>query len=271
VYNNELDLSKLLIIRKVFKVILVGCSLCVLGGACQPKQNNTIATRAKNDKLSPTENLEARLADSLRKYRHLTDFWQAGDSGRYALFGKTLNDRQIGVAAVSDSVLLLFQEQNHQYKLVARGRFPDDATDCEVTDLNGDDKEDIIVYGFGNMHGQRRPYVFLSDSTGLVHYRPDLALYNITYSRRTKSLISYYVGGANSVHSKEVYRWQGDSARLVAGAEYDMYSGRVELYRMCGGRKCYRKLYPVAAADTARRSRNEAIYDTALFAIEDFP
>lgn len=242
----------------------------MLGGACHPKQQNTVAPRAGNDKLAPTANLEARLADSLQKYRHLTDFWQAGDSGRYALFGKPLNDRQVGIAAISDSVLLVFQEQNHQYKLAARCSFPDNATDCEVTDLNGDDKEDVMVYGFGNMHGQRRPYVFLSDSTGLVHYRPDLGLYNITYSRRTKSLISYYIGGVNSVHSKEVYRWQGDSAKLVAGAEYDMYSGGLELYRMCGGKKCYRRLYPAVPTDTARRSRNEAVYDTALFAIEDF-
>ena len=254
----------------MFKIVLVGGLLGVLGGACHPKQQNAIAPRAGNDKLAPTANLEARLADSLRKYRHLTDFWHTGDSGRYELFGKTLGNRQVGIAAISDSVLLVFQKQNHQYKLTARCSFPDNATDCKVADLNGDGKEDVMVYGFGNMHGQRRPYVFLSDSTGLVHYRPDLALYNITYNRRAKLLISYYIGGANSVHSKEVYRWQGDSAKLVAGAEYDMYSGGVELYRMCGGSKCHRKLYPAAPTDTARRSRNEAVYDTALFAIEDF-
>jgi len=263
-------MSILLINKQVCKILIAAGLVCILGGACRYKQRDSLAQRAGVGKLVATENLEAQLADSLRKYRHLTDFWLAGDSGRYELFGKTLNSRQVGMAAISDSVLLVFQKQNHQYKLVSRCSFPDNATDCEVTDLNDDDKEDVIVYGFGNMHGQRRSYVFLSDSTGLVHYRPDLSLFNIAYSRRTKSLVSYYIGGVNSVHSKEVYRWQGDSAKLVAGAEYDMYSGELELYRMCGGRKCHRRVYPVAPADTARRSHNEVVFDTALFKIEDY-
>jgi hypothetical protein len=251
--------------KRMFKLLLTVGLLGVLGGACHSKQ------RLAASKTAAINKLETQLADSLRKYRHLTAFWQAGDSSGYALFGKEVNGRQVGIAAISDSVLLVFQEQNRQYKLVVRCSFPDDATDCEVTDLNGDDKEDVIVYGFGNMHGQRRPYVLLSDSTGLVHYRPDLGLYNIAYDAGKKRLLSFYTGGVNSLHSKEVRHWKGDSAELVAGAEYDMYSGSLELYQMCGNKKCHRKLYPETLRDTALRSYHEAVYDTALFDIVAYP
>lgn len=212
--------------------------------------------------------LETQFADSLLKYRHLTEFLQnSADSTcvDYVLYGNLLNGNKLGIVAVTDSVLLFFQESSHQYSLKTKIHFSDYASSFRIQQLNGDNKDDLVVYGSGNMHGQQRPYVFLSDSAGVLHYRPDLSLYNIAYDASKKQLISFYEGGVNSLHSKEVRRWQGDSAKLVAGAEYDMYSGSLELYRVCNGKKNYRKLYPETRRDTALRNYHEAVYDTALF------
>ncbi|TVT42953.1 hypothetical protein FNT36_02345 [Hymenobacter setariae] len=192
---------------------------------------------------------------------HSNEFVSRDDSSQYVLYGENINAGKIGIVAITDSALLLFQAVGPGLRLTNRIAFADYAFDFKADDLNGDYKEDFIVYGCANMHGQKRPYVFMSDSAGVLHYRPKMTLYNIEYDWNKKKLHSFYFGGVNSIHSKDVYRWRGDSIEQTAGLEYDMGKGEIELYKMRNGKRYQRKIY---------HNYNEVVFDTALFKIEDY-
>lgn len=224
-------------------------TLVLLACACQPQ-----ASQTPTKPVVAAQPLEQQLTDSLRKYLHLTEFRQNGDSARYVLYGRQINNQPVGVVAITDSVLLLSQKIAGKWRITDRISFPSYAERLEVEQLNNDDEEDFIVYSYPNMHGQQQPYVFMSDSAGHLHYRPEMSsLYNLSYNRGSKRLHAYYVGGAYSEHSKKIYCWQGDSLKLLAEAKLDMYSGTTTLLRYMG------KKY------SSRTYRNEAVYDTALF------
>ncbi|HET9503137.1 MAG TPA: hypothetical protein VFO93_06330 [Hymenobacter sp.] len=238
---------------------LVVCSLGCLAYSCQGSGNKHADNQAAATILTATS--EKSLTDSLYKYMHLSEFVSRGDSARYVLYGENLGTDKIGVVAITDSVLLFFQSIHSTTQLTGRFTFADYASDFKKDDLNGDNKDDFIVYGNANMHGQKLPYVFISDSAGVMHYRPNLSLHNISYDWNKKELHSFYFGGAFSVHSKRIYHWRGDSIEQTAGLEYNMGNGEIEVYRMRNGKRFQRKLY---------HNHNEAVFDTALFKIDDY-
>jgi len=239
------------------KQLLLAYFLGYLACSCQSNSNEQTV---KSTVVVQAALSEKALTDSLRKYMHLEEFISRGDSARYVLYGENSDAGKIGVVAITDSALLLFQAVHSKLLLTNRFPFTDYASDFKKDDLNGDGKDDFIVYGYANMHGQRMPYVFISDRIGILHYRPKLSLYNINYDWNKRELHSFYFGGVNSVHSKEIYRWCGDSIEQTAGLEYNMENGEIEVYKIRKGKRYQRKLY---------HNHNEIVFDTALFKIED--
>jgi hypothetical protein len=248
-----------LLTQRLLKYPVVICFLYCFICSCQHNGHKQPDNRSK--KVTQSESLEMMLTDSLRKYMHLNEFVSRGDSSRYVLYGEDMDAGKIGIVVITDSVLLLSQVVGPDLRLTNRITFADYASDFKADDLNGDYKDDFIVYGHANMHGQKRPYVFMSDSEGILHYLPAASLYNIEYDWAKKELHSFYFGGVNSMHSKGIYRWQGDSVEQVAGLEYDMGSGEIELYRMRKGKRYQRKFY---------HNHNEVVFDTALFKVENY-
>jgi hypothetical protein len=88
-----------------------------------------------------------------------------------------------------------------------------------ITDINGDRYDDLILSGYGNMHGMQVDYIFTGQPAGQLVYRATpRALFNCTFNKQNGLLTSFYVGGVNSIHSKSHYRWQG--IRLVPVEEW---------------------------------------------------
>lgn len=246
------------------RLLLAGC-LPLLAGACQPSAKDP----ASSGGLTATpagrlQKLEAALTDSLFKYRHLQEFTQRDDSARYALYGTQTTFGKVGVVAVTDSVLLVFQEVKHRFQLTNHILFDNYATGFKEIDLNGDNQDDFIVYGHPNIHGQAPPFVFMNDGKGVLHYyrTPLLNMYAIDYDPVRKLVRTEYVGGAFDTHSKELYQWQGDSLRQVAGAELHLEhpdTVTVRVYKVKNGKEYGVKTYS-----------GEAAYDTVLFKSNEF-
>lgn len=213
-----------------------------------------------------TVSLEDRLTDSLFKYIHLTTFTQRAVlmDTNYVLYGLQIDSSKVGVVAIDGRKLLLFQELRKEIKLVDSFTFTDYARDFKVDDLNGDNRQDFIVYGGWDAHGNNYPYVFLCDIKNILHYRKDLELPNISYDFNKKLVKSFWFGGAYDVHSKGLYRWANDSLEKVAYTELDlthenMKPAETRLYRRQNGEMLlYKK----------ERDEDGDVFDTALFKME---
>ena len=117
-----------------------------------------------------------------------------------------------------------------------------------------------MIYGMHNLYGQLRPFVFLSDKEGKLRYRPDLSIYNLSYDTISKSIRSFYEGGVYSNFSKDIYKWENDSLKLVRGASMQ-YASEEEGYVVEFYEKDATKPY-----QTVKKS-SEQLWDTAVFKI----
>ncbi|WP_148230666.1 XAC2610-related protein [Chitinophaga pinensis] len=125
-------------------------------------------------------------------------------------------------------------------------------------DLNQDGYNDLMIYESLNMHGQLHPRVFLSNKAGRLRYRPDLSIFNLCYDTITKHVVSFYVGGAYSEHSKNTYTWENDSLRLIRGASLKIVSpeeGSILTFYTGKDKKPYKTFDKNA----------EELWDTAVF------
>jgi hypothetical protein len=225
--------------------------LCSLACSCRPQADQREAL-----KLQTSKSLEQQLTDSLRKYIHLTAFQleTKKDSLSCVLYGKQLKANKIGIVAIYDSVLLLYQVVNRKLNLASRIHFRNIVSDVEEADLNGDDKSDLIIYGSPNMHGQAEPFVFLQRDSITWKYRPDIKMYDVSYDPDKKLVRAYYSASGYSVMSKELYRWDNDSLRQIAGVDYEPWKPLVTSYLVKSGKRYAFKWY-----------RSTAVADTILF------
>jgi hypothetical protein len=247
------------VVHQVFAKYIWFLIACVLLSACQGQgqRANSAQVSAKRTIRLLAQPLEHQLVDSLRKYRYLTEFLQQGDSSRYVVYGKETARGALGVVAITDSVLLLYQSDKKGLQLTNRVPFPDYASRFKEADLNGDGKADFMVYGRPNMHGQAEPFVFLSKANGQLHYRPDLKQYELSYDPNKELVHAYYLASGNSSYSKELYRWQDDSLQQIAEADWNPSKGIVTLFRPKNDKLVRVKTY-----------HNSAVYDTILFKAE---
>jgi len=245
-------------------LLLVGGWL-LLASACQPKLGepaSSIAPVAQPTGLP--KNLEAALIDTLFRYKHLRAFEQRDDSSHYVLYGTETSAGKVGVIAFADSVLLLFQEVGNRFCLTNRIAFDNDISDIKEIDLNGDGADDFVVYGHPNVHGQAPPFAFMNDGKGRLRYTNTQGLrsFGLDYDLNKKLVRTEYVGGAYDMHSKKLYQWQGDSLRLVAGAELHLENPAaitVRVYRVRSGKEYNVRTYG-----------EEMAYDTVLFKSDEF-
>jgi hypothetical protein len=176
--------------------------------------------------ITINELLLSQITDSLNS--DSTFFYRIEiDSTDQAALGGVVNGSRVAVISnPSDSSLLLLRSINGQWKQVDSIGFTDFAAALTTRDLNGDGKDELILNGVPNMHGNPLPYVFFADKAGELHYRPDLNLYNIRFNKQTGFVESFYEGGARSLHSKATYKWVGDSLQLLKRAELDFTDER---------------------------------------------
>lgn len=236
--------------RRLRQVVRVS-GACWLLSACQPTQQT-----GNNQLTVPTAKLLGQqLADSLRKYRHLTEFRQENDSLHYVLYGTQTTFGKLGVVALTDSLLLLYQVgvQGH-LQLTASIPFPNAAFAFQEMDLNGDGQADFLVYGMPNLHGQSEPFVFLNRGPGRLQYRPDIKQYELAYDANRHLVQASYVASGDNTFAKELYRWQADSLHQIAGAECEADRSLVTVFQLKQGKRVGVKTY-----------HNTAVYDTILF------
>ncbi|SFO50414.1 hypothetical protein SAMN05428949_5464 [Chitinophaga sp. YR627] len=134
---------------------------------------------------------------------------------------KLVNNRQIEIVNISDS-LLLFSQENTKTDTILEYFYLYAFND--TMDLNADSYKDLVIYNHPNMHGQCMPVVFLSNKGGKLCYRPDLSLMNIQYDTISKHILSFYVGGVYTRNTKDCYTWEGDSLRFHRGASFELLS-----------------------------------------------
>lgn len=174
--------------------------------------------------LTANEHLLSLLSDSLNIDTLKTYNLQI-DSPHFVAWGGELDHQRIAVINEPQNFLLIYHFAGNQWKLYDSISYDNYMMEVQTTDLNNDGHTDLIVKGFGNMHGQSRSCVFLADHAGCWHYRPDLNLFNIRYNKQTGYVETFYEGGVRSLHSKEMYRWKGDSLQLVKRGELDFQDG----------------------------------------------
>lgn len=135
---------------------------------------------------------------------------------------KLVNNRQIEITNIVDS-LLLFSQENTKTDTIH--------IECcylfafnDHMDLNADSYKDLVIYNHPNMHGQCVPFVFLSNKEGKLRYRPDLSIMNIQYDTVSKHILSFYWGGVYTKGTKDCYIWENDSLRFLRGASFAVLS-----------------------------------------------
>jgi hypothetical protein len=216
------------------------------------------ASCGDKEKVTISKSLKQELTDSLAIYSSLTEVVKRDDSSKYVLFLREVNKHKIGVVALTDSVLFLFNKSNEKWVQMDSIKFDTYATSFEVLDLNSDNNDDFIIHGFGDMHGQSKPFVFISDVNGFLHYRSDFHhLYNIRIDKEKNLIESFYTGGEYSNY-KETYIWDKDSLILAEGVKQELISNKkwTTFYKIKNGQRLdIKKL----------EDSDEKIYTDALF------
>jgi site-specific DNA-adenine methylase len=168
---------------------------------------------------------------------------------------KVVNGRQVEIFCIEDSILL-FSQENEKTDTIPFKDYLYAFNDS--LDLNEDNYKDLVIYCMPNMHGQFRPFVFLSKKNGKLNFRPDLSLYNICYDTTGKHVISFYIGGVYSEFVKNIYTWKNDSLELIRGASIQLISPEagyvVKFYK--GKDEIPYKTF---------KNRGEELWDTAVF------
>lgn len=205
--------------------------------------------------------LKKSLIDSLNRFQNLNEVLLRDDSSKYVLYINEVNNKKIGIIAITDSVLFLFMKREGSWIQKDSILFINYAESIVATDLNGDFHDDILIYGAPNMHGQIAPYVFISDNNGGFHYRQDIHLFNIQFDKAKKLIRSYYQGGVYSLNNKEYYYWNGDSLKLLRGVEQNLSAKEeiVSFYKLKNGKRFDYKIIT---------NPKEIVYDTALWSEE---
>jgi hypothetical protein len=139
---------------------------------------------------------------------------------------KLVNNQQVEIINIIDSLLLFSQENTKTDTISLENCYLFAFSDN--MDLNADSYKDLVIYGSPNIHGQCKPFVFLSNKEGKLRYRPDLSLMNIQYDTVSKRILSFYLGGAYTEHTKESYAWENDSLKFLRGASFQVLSPRGE-------------------------------------------
>lgn len=208
---------------------------------------------------SSVKYLKQILSDTLNKYADASEYLRKDD--KYVLYIHEINNKKIGIMAITDSVLFLFQKEKNGWYQVDSIIFENYAFSFGIKDINGDRKNDLIVYGFPNMHGQCFPFVFMSKTNYNLDFRPDINLMNINFDTAKNLVQSYYIGGVYTTIYKEYHKWEGDSLVLVRGVEHcppfgsDRYP-TVTFYKLKrGNRFDYKKIL----------DKKGTVYDTALW------
>jgi len=130
---------------------------------------------------------------------------------------KLVNNQQVEIVNIIDS-FLLFSQENAKTDTIPFDNYLFAFND--TMDLNADSYKDMVIYSYPNMHGQCRPFVFLSDKLGKLRYRPDLSLFNIQYDTTSKRIFSFYLGGIYSEVTKDSYTWENDSLKYLRGVSF---------------------------------------------------
>lgn len=189
--------------------------------------------------LSTNEYLLSQLSDSLNTDTARSYFLQI-DSPHFVAWGAMVSHHRIALINNPYESLMFYHFTEGQWKLFDSLSYEDFMMEADTTDLNNDNQTDVVVKGFGNIHGQSRSYVFLAGQPGTWHYRPDLNLFNIRYNKRTGYVEAFYEGGARSLHSKQMYRWAGDSLQLIKRGEQDFQEEEkfyTRIYEMRNGKE----------------------------------
>ncbi|HMC99919.1 MAG TPA: hypothetical protein VKH37_07195 [Ferruginibacter sp.] len=206
----------------MIRVIIVVSSIILIAGCSQSPEKNKQSGAAPFKGLSRSiQAVKLRLIDSLKRFSGLSSCSLIEDSAKYKLDIATNDGKKVGLIGITDSMLYVFRHSGDEWIQDDSASFETYQFDFSFEYLNDDDQEDLIVYGFGNMHGQSEPFVFLCDSSGRFRYRPDIKQYNPSYNQHTKLFRSFYEGGAFSIIDKEIYHWVGDSLKLIRGAAFD--------------------------------------------------
>ena len=206
-----------------------------------------------------SKSIKDALKDSLDFYSDSLGIIKVGDRGEYSFIVQKINNQRLGIIAVTDSTIWLFKNQNDVWLQTDSLKFTDFLFDYSIVDLNGDNIQDLVIYGQGNMHGQSIPYVFISDKSFHLQYRPDIKLYNIRFDPNKKIVKSFYIGGVYSTIRKESYQWVNDSLVLLQGVQRDYidnFTFITTFYRLKNGRRYeYKK----------EKDNDSKIYDNALW------
>lgn len=210
---------------------------------------------SKKDNLNKRVNLKNQLIDSLNKYSHLEEFiLRDSDSSKFVIFLSQIEKTKFACISITESSLFIFQQTKNKWIQIDSVFFDTYLTGFSRNDINGDFKEDLIINGFPDIHGQVLPFVFLNKNSKLI-YRPDISLYNLSYDKSNNWVKSFYQGGVNSSHYKEIYKWKNDSLKLFKGVEFGEDSF-TKFYEIKSDNKWYYK----SIKDT-----NQTIFDTALW------
>jgi len=261
--KNKGDMKKVFVILSILFVILI-IYFAYSSKNCCIKNSTTNDSIQKPDYSackSLKDSLKVMLIQNKDQSKEL--MIEDDNNSRFVLYLNKLNNKKVAVIAFTDTCLIIFQNLNNEWVQIDSVPFNSYASKFEITDLNGDNKDDLIVYGFANMHGERLPYVFITDKNNVLHYRSDIHLYNIKYDKTKKLIMSYYQGGAYSINCKEYYYWQGDSLKLLKGVEQNLSTGEssifITFYKLKDGKRFdYKKM----------KDNKGAIYDTVFWTDE---
>lgn len=206
--------------KNILLIILLSLASCKKSTI----HNSNPISKSNSEKKS----IKNKAFDSLVKYSSLNEFLLRDDDEKFVLYGTSINDTKIAFIAVTDSTLYLYQKKQNKWVLNDSIPFDTYAFSYKISDLNGDNKNDFIIYSFADVHGQSIPFVFICDDNNILKYRKDIKLYNMSYDNTTELVRSYYESCAYCVDTKELYRWVNDSLKLVERVELDMTKEQIK-------------------------------------------
>lgn len=203
----------------IFFTIIIACS-----SPTETKQKK-IKLNDLNKKIICTKKntiSKNQLVDSLIKYSSLNKFLLRDNEGQFVLYITKINNTKIGFIAMTDSTLFFYQKVNNNWVLNDSIDFNSYAFSYKALDLNGNNKNDFVIYSYPNMHVQSIPFVFICDDKNHFNYRKNIKLYNISYDPQKKLVKSFYEGGVCSVHHKALHKWKNDSLIIVEKVELNL-------------------------------------------------
>jgi translation initiation factor 1 (eIF-1/SUI1) len=229
------------------KKLLIIFGLTIFLCCCRTEQSDKLAKSEETDSLKlnnhtkPSQFEEAvptkqiSISDITNKY---SDSDSLFDLDTYKIYAGLINNVQIRLYQNTDSTTIIYQKVKNIWYRTDNINYP--ITNVKQTDLNGDNRLDLVVtYFITGSGGNSETFSLLFQPLkNLFIHNKYFDLSNIQYDKKSKLIVSSWWSGGSRPQEKMTYKITGDSLTFNEGITFEPdqktngKNSKIEIYKM---------------------------------------